>query len=53
MARSRFALVSYFHMVAHKPACITLSSALLEIYEEMEHILLMLIILYYTFYTGI
>ena len=46
MARARCALMLYFHMVAHKAACHTLSDALILIYEDMVRILLMLKVLF-------
>ena len=46
MARTRFALILYFHMVAHKGACHTLSKAFFEINEDMVQILLMLQVLF-------
>ena len=46
MARTRFALILYFGMVAHKVACHTLSKAFFEINEDMEQILLMLEVLF-------
>ena len=39
--RTRFALILYFRMVAHKAACHTLSKDFLEINEDMVQILLM------------
>ena len=45
MARTRFALVLYFHIVAHKAACHTLPNVFSEIYEDMVQILLMLKVL--------
>ena len=41
MVRTRFALILYFRMVAHKAACHTLSKAFLN-QEDMVQILLML-----------
>ena len=46
MVRTRFALILYFRMVAHKAACHTLSKAFSEISEEMVQILLMLGVLF-------
>ena len=43
--RTRFALILYFRMVAHKAACHTLSKAFFEINEDMVQILLMLEVL--------
>ena len=45
MVRTRFALILYFCMVAHKTACHTLSKAFSEISEDMVHILLVLEVL--------
>ena len=44
--RTRFALVLYFRMVAHKAACHTLSKAFFENNADMVQILLMLEILF-------
>ena len=38
----RFVLMLYFFMVAHKAACQTLSKVLLEVYEDMVEVLLVL-----------
>ena len=38
MVRTRFALILYFRMVAHKAACHTLSKAFFEIDEDMVQI---------------
>ena len=46
MVRTRFALILYFRMVAHKAACLTLSKVFFEINEDMIRILLMLEVLY-------
>ena len=46
MVRTRFALILYFRMVAHKAACHTLSKAVFEINENMVQILLMLEVLF-------
>ena len=46
MARTRFALILYFHMVANTAACHSLSNAFLEIYQDMVQLLLMLKILF-------
>ena len=46
MVRTRFALILYFRMVAHKAACHTLSKAFFEINEDMVQILLMLEVLF-------
>ena len=46
MVRTRFALVLYFRMVAHKAACHTMSKAFLEINADMVQVLLMLEILF-------
>ena len=46
MVRSRFAVILYFRMVAHKAACHTLSKAFFEINEDMVQILLMLEVLF-------
>ena len=46
MVRTRFALILYFRMVAHKAACHTLSKAFFEINEDMIQILLMLEVLF-------
>ena len=43
--RTRFALILYFRMVAHKATCLTLSKAL-KINEDMVQILLMLEVLF-------
>ena len=45
MARTRFALILYFRMVANKAACRTLSNVVFFIYEDMVRILLMLKVL--------
>ena len=42
MVRTRFALILYFRMVAHKAACHTLSKALLKSMKTMVQILLVL-----------
>ena len=44
--RTRFALILYFRMVAHKAACHTLSKAFFEINEDMVQILLVLEVLF-------
>ena len=46
MARTRFALILYFRMVANNAACHAMSNAFFEIYEDMEQILLMLKVLF-------
>ena len=46
MVRTRFAVILYFRMVAHKAACHTLSTAFFEINEDMVQILLMLEVLF-------
>ena len=46
MVRTRFELILYFRMVAHKTACHTLSKAVFEINEDMIQILLMLGVLF-------
>ena len=46
MVRTRFALILYFRMVAHKTACHTLSKAFFEIDEDMVQILLVLEVLF-------
>ena len=46
MVQTRFALILYFRMVAHKAACHTLSKAFFEINEDMVQILLMLEVLF-------
>ena len=46
MVRTRFALILFFHMMAHKAACHTLSKAFFEIIEYMVQILLMLEVLF-------
>ena len=46
MVRTRFALILYFRMVAHKAACYTLSKAFFEISEDMVQILLVLEVLF-------
>ena len=46
MVRTKFALILYFRMVAHKAACHTLSKAFFEINEVMVQILLMLEVLF-------
>ena len=46
MARTRFALILFFRIVAHKAACHTLSNAFFEIYEDMVQILLMVKVLF-------
>ena len=38
----RFVLMLYFVMVAYKAACQTLSKGLLEVYEDMVEVLLVL-----------
>ena len=48
MVRTRFALILYFCMVAHKAACHTLSKAFFEIDEDMVPILLVLEVLFFT-----
>ena len=45
MVRTRFALILYFRMVAHKAACHTLSKAFFEINEDLVQILLMMKVL--------
>ena len=44
--QTRFALILYFNMVAHKAACNTLIKGFFEINEDMEQILLMFEILF-------
>ena len=47
MARTRFSLILYYRMVAHKAACHTLSIFFFfEIYEDMVQILQMLKVLF-------
>ena len=46
MMRTRFALILYFRMVAHKPACHTLSKTFFYINEDMVQILMMLEVLF-------
>ena len=46
MVQTRFALILYFRMVAHKAACHTLSKAFFEIKVDMVQILLMLEVLF-------
>ena len=46
MVRTRFAVILYFRMVAHKAACHTLSKAFFEIDEDMVQILLVLEVLF-------
>ena len=46
MVGTRFALILYFRMVAHKAACHTLSKAFFEIDEDMVQILLVLEVLF-------
>ena len=46
MVRTRFALILYFCLVAHKAACHTLSKAFFEIDEDMVQILLVLKVLF-------
>ena len=46
MVRTRFALILYFRMVAHKAACHTLSKTFFEINEDMVQILLVLEVLF-------
>ena len=46
MVRTRFALILYFRMVAHKSACHTLSKAFFKINEDRVQILLMLEVLF-------
>ena len=46
MVRTRFSLIFYFRMVAHKAACHTLSKAFFEINKDMVHILLVLEVLF-------
>ena len=46
MVRTRFGLILYFRMVAHKAACHTLSKAFFEINEDMVQILLVLEVLF-------
>ena len=46
MVRTRFALILYFRMVAHKAACHTLSKAFFQINEDMVQILLVLEVLF-------
>ena len=46
MVRTRFALILYFRMVAHKAACHTLLKAFFLINEDMVQILLMLEVLF-------
>ena len=45
MVQTRFALILYFRMVAHKAACHTLSKAFFEIDVDMVQILLVLKVL--------
>ena len=42
MTQIRLVLMMYFFMVAHKAACQTLSKGLLEVYEDMVEVLLVL-----------
>ena len=42
MTRMRLALMLYFFMFALKAACQTLSKAILEVYEDMIEVLLVL-----------
>ena len=46
MVRTRFAMLLYFRIVAHKAACHSLSKAFFEINEDMVQILLMLEVLF-------
>ena len=46
MVETRFALILYFRMVAHKAACHALSKAFFEINEDMVQIVLMLEIIF-------
>ena len=46
MVRTRFALILYFRMVAHKAACHTLSKAFFEIDDDMVQTLLVLEVLF-------
>ena len=46
MVRTRFSLILYFRMVAHKAACHTLSKAFFEINQDMVQILLVLEVLF-------
>ena len=46
MVRTRFALILYFRMVAHKAACHSLSKAFFEINADMVQILLVLEVLF-------
>ena len=46
MVRTRFPLILYFRMVAHRAACHTLSKAFFEINEDMVQILLMFEVLF-------
>ena len=46
MVQTRFALILYFCMVAHKAACHTLSKGFFEINEDMIQILLVLEVLF-------
>ena len=46
MVRTRFALILYFRIVAHKAACHTLSKAFFKIDEDMVQILLVLEVLF-------
>ena len=46
VVRTRFALILYIRMVAHKAACHTLSKAFFDISEDMVQILLMLEVLF-------
>ena len=46
MVRTRFALILYFRMVAHKAACHTFVKGFFEINEDMVQILLMLEVLF-------
>ena len=43
----RFVLMLYFFMVAHKAACQTLWKALLEVYEDMVEVMLVLEIFFH------
>ena len=46
MTQIRLVLMMYFFMVAHKAACQTLSKGLLEVYEDMVEVLLVLKMLF-------
>ena len=44
MVRTRFALILYFHMVAHKAACHTLSKASADSADVIIIIILLLVV---------